>query len=452
MRRTWLALFVSAILMQAVVAGAHDALNDEANDVAPNRRDNIIPFFDAGDPRTRYDSDPTNDESRENAETRRARQRWRDEVRGDGSTGEVGDGCMDQYCYEGVSINDGEENQDILRFDHTLSVGPASQQGDWNRFRIEALGAGGVVYLGDTMKAGPLGLPDGNEAGVYDPNTGRGSPDSPEGEPDLEPDAPPSEAPSSIHYNHSPDHAWLGLAHSSSQHGDTEFSSHDTHGGTIWADIYLPSEDDPTRTRDSNAGNSIIEHLGCPTCTDEYHEVWADPERTIFQIGEIPGQTEQVGRNPDRWIGGHQDDEQPPDQLNSPTKPVSDAIFDSDVWAAVEAANSSLTGVGAAQSPCCAPKPCTSFDENNECTDPNAGKFCNRNLGGSSLNIVESQALGGCVEVDAGNCFGGATTNGQDTQGCMVVNGEPMIHMEPATAEECTIAAVDACCANGACL
>ncbi|MGH7820456.1 MAG: hypothetical protein ACREQ9_11820, partial [Candidatus Binatia bacterium] len=185
------------------------------------------------------------------------------------------------------------------------------------------------------------------------------------------------------------------------------------------------------------------------SCTDEYHEAWADPERTIFQVGEIAGQTEHVATDPNRWLYGDAD---PEVDLNGPTGDATAEAFGSDAWAAVEAANSSATGVGAAQSPCCAPKPCASFDGGGNCTDPNAGKFCNRNQGGNVMNIAESQALAGCVEVNSGNCFGGGTSDGQDTDGCMMVNGQAMRHMEPVTPEECTIVAVDACCAHGACL
>lgn len=103
------------LLLPAAGALAHDEETGDANAVAPNRRDNIIPFFEAGDPKTRHDSDPTNDQNRDDVETRRSWQRWRDEVRDDGSRGETGEGCMDQYC-NSVSDDHGRN----VRVDHTL--------------------------------------------------------------------------------------------------------------------------------------------------------------------------------------------------------------------------------------------------------------------------------------------------------------------------------------------
>jgi hypothetical protein len=354
MFRRGLGIVLALVAFAGGTAGAHDQDGGDANTVAENRRDNIVPFFEAGDPRTRHDSDGTNDQTRDDAETRRSWQRWRDEVRNDGSTGEVGEGCMDQYC-NSVSDDQGE----ILRVDHTLSVGPAAQPGDWNRVRVKALGAGATADLGGSQEAvpgSPILAPDVAGAALRDPDNGTGSPDEMGGDPDTEPeDVSQRGAPSSLHVNHSPDHSWLGAAHSSSDHGDeSEFASHDTHGGTIWADVILPDAEDPTRVRDTKAGNSIVEHLSCPTCTDEYHEVWLDPERTIFQIGEAPGQTEHVGRNPDRWLFGHENG-QPEDALNSTTAPASDAAFGSEAWMALLEANASATGVGEANSACCAP-------------------------------------------------------------------------------------------------
>lgn len=186
-------------------------------------------------------------------------------------------------------------------------------------------------------------------------------------------------------------------------------------------------------------------------CLDEWHTVYADPERTLVQIGEMPGQVEEVARNPDAWMLGEQPGSGTPSQLDPTADPVTNSAFD-ETDPIVDPLVSSGTGVGEASSPCCSPKPCTERDAVGNCIDPNAGKFCNRNVAGVAMTSVENQAVTGCADSPTGDCFGGAVTPDGDAQGCVIVGGEIVVSGGAPTEEGCTAAAVDACCANGACL
>jgi hypothetical protein len=262
---------------------------------------------------------------------------------------------------------------------------------------------------------------------------------------DTEPeDLANREAPSQFSLANSADHSWLALAHSPDDHGPGEFDQHDTHGGSIWADVYLPTNEDH-KVRDSNAGVFILDHLGCTFgCLDEYHQFYADPERLIFQVGEIPNQAEFVGRDPDRYVFGFGSyDDGTPQNLNPTLQPVTNPLFDA-TNPVIDPVVSSTTGVdgdGDAQgrSPCCA-------------ADPNQdGHFCNRNAGGSAMGVIEDQVGAGCADIDEQNCAGGGVGADGVFRGCVVVNGEETVE----GGESCTAAAVAGCCSdpnNAACM
>jgi hypothetical protein len=90
-----------------------------------------------------------------------------------------------------------------------------------------------------------------------------------------------------------------------------------------------------------------------------------------------------------------------------------------------------MSGAAFGRSPCCS-------------GDPEASQACNSN--------TASPTTVGCVEVGAHQCAGGnlnPTTGGP--AGCVCVMDSCMTADGPASAGDCTAAAVAACCANGAC-
>jgi hypothetical protein len=424
-RSLWISAALAALL-PALPALAHDdpAPNEPAI-VVDDWRDNFVPYFDTGDPRTRHDSDPANDESREDPEVRKRQQRWRDEVRPDGSTGEVGDGCTDIDCHV-VADQSGK----MIQVNQSLSPGPSARGGEPNVVTVDVLGAGARADFGGSETEGPIHAP----SNAADPDV----------QTDTDPEKINRDVPTELHVYKAADHSLLSAAHSPNDHGPGEFDQHDTHGGTASVDVYLPGSENGA-PRDSKVGVLILDHLGCQFgCADEYHEFYvADPGRTIFQIGEMPGQTEFVARDPDRWLFGFGPNHETPEMLNPTTTPATDAAFESEAWDAALAVNSSATGVGEANSLCCA------------AAEP-GGPFCNRNAGDGAMNVAESGAVAGCVELSTGDCIGGAVTPDGSVAGCAVVGGQIVYDEEvqegPDAPAECTRRAVEACCANGACL
>jgi hypothetical protein len=421
--RVTIALAACAAL--AGSAWAHDEETGGPTFVVDHWRDNFVPFFDAGDPKTRHDSDPDNDESRDDVETRRSAQRWRDEVRTDGSTDqEVGDGCMETFCVAAA-----DQSGDLARVDHSLAVGPSTVEGDRNAVVVEVLGAGAEVDLGGSNKMGFAAVPDVSQAEVT---------------PSEQVDDPAErEAPDRLSVMTAGDHSMLGAAHSNSDHRPAPIEgNHDAHGGSVWVDLFLPTEDSPTRVRDTRVGIVVLDHLGCQFgCSDEYHTFYAaDPERTIFQVGEMPGQAEFVARDPDRWLFGFGPSGETPEAMNPVVVPLSEALFDDLVNPNLVPHTNAATGVGDAASACCAPDPAQD------------GQFCNRNPGGALMTALENGGtIAGCVELASGDCVGGALT-ADGFQGCMVMDGQPTVDGEEVSEEECTEAAAAACCENEACL
>jgi hypothetical protein len=123
-----------------------------------------------------------------------------------------------------------------------------------------------------------------------------------------------------------------------------------------------------------------------------------------------------------------------------------------------------------AHTPCCEgkacpasapyPKPGSAPDQAQCCTDagltqcssaPNAGWAC---VEADPTNpMVSANGVTGCVQDEtSATCIGGAITMG-GPDGCISVGGALFIAGTtiPATPEDCTNAAVDACCANGGC-
>lgn len=418
---------ITVTLLAVLAAGpasAHEESTGNPTYVFDNWRDQFVPFFDGGDPNTRHDDDAANDETRDDAETRRSMQRWRDEVRTDGSVGTVGEGCMETYC---TAVAD--QNGDVVRVDHTVTVGPSTRAGDRNAIVVEVLGGETEVDLGPAVKQGPASYPDATQAGV----SGPGEPEDPSGRP----------APDEVHVMTAGDHSLLGAAHSNSDHSPApQQGNHDAHGGSVWADVYA-DPDQPTKTRDSRVGIVIMDHLGCQFgCSDEYHTFYpADASRTAYQVGEAPDQAEFVARDPDRWIFGYGPggpDDAVNDRLNPAVSPLAGTLFDEVVNPYVDPAVAAATGTGPTSSLCCA-----SDAEGNACI-PGALQ--------NAADAPEREAFGGCIEIDEDNCFGGGSHGAPpENNGCIVVNGMPFVHGMPASPEDCTAAAAAGCCAAGAC-
>lgn len=96
-----------------------------------------------------------------------------------------------------------------------------------------------------------------------------------------------------------------------------------------------------------------------------------------------------------------------------------------------------------AQSACCAEKPCVDQNGDGTCDNPNGGKQCDMASAG------EAPGSAGCVEAPTGTCAGG---DASAAEGCIcAANGACFGGSGPVTAEQCRDAAVDACCAGGAC-
>ncbi|MGH7897248.1 MAG: hypothetical protein ACREQQ_04800 [Candidatus Binatia bacterium] len=117
------------------------------------------------------------------------------------------------------------------------------------------------------------------------------------------------------------------------------------------------------------------------------------------------------------------------------------------------------TGIGAqmhaadAASPCCAAKPCDPAPDGG-CLNPNGGKACIEDIQEGIEDAFEDQTprIAGCTAVDEGNCIGGGFgLDGDLPAGCTSVGGMMQANGLPTDAEGCTAAAVDACCAEGAC-
>jgi hypothetical protein len=100
---------------------------------------------------------------------------------------------------------------------------------------------------------------------------------------------------------------------------------------------------------------------------------------------------------------------------------------------------------------CCAPKPCIEVDAEGNCLTPNAGMACVKDPATNAQAVPGRGAVAGCVDGELGVCIGGAATPA-GVEGCVGLGAAFVAGTNPqATAEDCTAAAVDACCANGAC-
>jgi hypothetical protein len=129
-------------------------------------------------------------------------------------------------------------------------------------------------------------------------------------------------SPMSVHAGMAADHSMFEAAHSSEGHG-TDEGNHDTHGGSVFADICVGSDagtsyeghsgacEDPS---DTQIGANIIDHNPCgvppPTlpvpCFDEYHVVRPlDSAYTMEQMEESQEQIGQILDDPGTYLCGY---------------------------------------------------------------------------------------------------------------------------------------------------
>lgn len=85
--------------------------------------------------------------------------------------------------------------------------------------------------------------------------------------------------PNEWHVGYAANHCFLfELAHDCDRHEESEFDTHDSHGGAVYADVCLSENDDSKHCddglSDTQAGVTVVDHLDCPVgCMDEYHVV-----------------------------------------------------------------------------------------------------------------------------------------------------------------------------------
>lgn len=130
------------------------------------------------------------------------------------------------------------------------------------------------------------------------------------------PSDPPGSTPrpNELHIGYSATHCFLAEgAHDCDSHDETEFGTHDSHGGAIYADICLATNPDSKfcddGLKDTQVGVTIVDHLTCPMgCFDEYHVVRPlDQEYTQRQMDNSVTATQNALSDPQRHICGYED-------------------------------------------------------------------------------------------------------------------------------------------------
>lgn len=123
--------------------------------------------------------------------------------------------------------------------------------------------------------------------------------------------------PGTLHAGSAGDHSLGEGAHSDEGHEQNEFGNHDTHGGSIYADICAGSDagtsyegraGDCTGPEDTQVGITIVDHLTCPMgCMDEYHVVRPlDSDYTEAQVANSARDTETALSDPQRHLCGYE--------------------------------------------------------------------------------------------------------------------------------------------------
>ena len=120
--------------------------------------------------------------------------------------------------------------------------------------------------------------------------------------------------PNELHFGYAATHCFLAEgAHDCDRHGDNEFDTHDSHGGAIYVDVCVSSNDNSKYCdegmKDTQAGVTIVDHLTCPTgCFDEYHVVRPfDQEYTAKQTDNSVAAVDRIANDPLRHLCGYED-------------------------------------------------------------------------------------------------------------------------------------------------
>lgn len=130
--------------------------------------------------------------------------------------------------------------------------------------------------------------------------------------------------PQSVHAGTAADHSMTEGFHSSEGHGTAE-GNHDSHGGSIYADVCLASDAGTSydgqagaceRPEDTQVGINIMDHNPCGVfipivaCTDEYHVI--RPLDLPYTMEQMEESGQQAGRlvtpeGRDDYVCGYQD-------------------------------------------------------------------------------------------------------------------------------------------------
>jgi hypothetical protein len=130
-------------------------------------------------------------------------------------------------------------------------------------------------------------------------------------------------SPQSIHTGMAADHSMTEDAHSAQGHG-TDEGNHDTHGGSVFVDLCLASDQGTSYQgkpgacagpRDTQVGFNIVDHDPCGPpqpgdipvpCSDEYHVIRPlDPEYTQEQNEQDRAEIQRYAENPGEWLCGY---------------------------------------------------------------------------------------------------------------------------------------------------
>ena len=120
--------------------------------------------------------------------------------------------------------------------------------------------------------------------------------------------------PNELHVGYAANHCFLAEgAHDCDSHEETEFGTHDSHGGAIYVDLCISENPDSKRCddglEDTQAGVTVVDHLTCPLgCADEYHVVRpADSEYTSEQMDDSAAAIERIAADPRGHVCGYEE-------------------------------------------------------------------------------------------------------------------------------------------------
>jgi hypothetical protein len=118
--------------------------------------------------------------------------------------------------------------------------------------------------------------------------------------------------PNELHVGYAANHCFLAeQAHDCDSHKETEFGTHDSHGGALYADVCISENPDSRRcddgATDTQAGVTIVDHLECPGgCSDEYHIVRPlDQAYTTRQMEDSAAAAGTIAADPQRHLCGY---------------------------------------------------------------------------------------------------------------------------------------------------